>query len=115
MDIRPAVGHPDRVLVNRMPDAGIPLSGSLRDALNVLGAELSALGWKCCSRTLPGRPLGLRASNPEPGAAALSEDIYARAGADGRWEYWWPWGERIAVSPADAAAVITHVLRPAGK
>jgi hypothetical protein len=94
-------------------DAG-NLLPSLHDALRALAAELSALGWTSHPRTLPGRVPSLRASNPEPGAAALSEDIYARFGADGRWEYWWPWGERIAADPAGAAAVIVRVLRPAG-
>jgi hypothetical protein len=88
------------------------MTGSLQDALNELAAELWALGWASRARTLPGRPAGLRASNPTPGAAALSEDIYAMPGADGQWEYWWPWGEQIAAIPADAAAVITRVLRP---
>ncbi len=94
-------------------DPQVPMSGSLRDALNGLAGELSALGWTSRLRALPGRPLGLRVSNPEPGAAALSEDIYAMRGACGQWEFWWPWDERIAVMPADAAAVIVRVLRPA--
>lgn len=95
------------------PGTGVPLSGNLRGALNELAEELSALGWTSHVRSLPRRPLGLRVSNPEPGAAALSEDIYALVRGDGRWEYCWPWAELIAVSPADAAAVIVRVLRPA--
>ena len=92
----------------RMPPAG------LQDALEALAAALSEHGWAAHVRTVPGRVPGVRAGNPEPGAAALSEDIYARPGPDGGWEYWWPWAERIAADPASAAAVIVGVLRPAG-
>jgi hypothetical protein len=90
----------------RLPDTA--------DGLAALAAELSAQGWTTRVRTLRGRVPSLRASNPEPGASALSEDIYAKPGADGGWEYWWPWAERIASDPASAAAVIVRVLRPAG-
>jgi hypothetical protein len=79
--------------------------------LNVLAGELSAYGWAAHVRALPGQLPSLRACNPEPGAAALSEDIYARPGTDGDWQYWWPWAERIASDPAAAAAVIVRVLR----
>jgi hypothetical protein len=84
------------------------------DPLDALAAELSEHGWTAHVRKLPSRILSLRAGNPEPGAAALSEDIYAKPGPDGGWEYWWPWGERIAGDPASAAAVIVRVLRSAG-
>ncbi len=87
--------------------AGLP------GALDALAAELSARGWPSRVRTVPGRVPGLRAVNPEPGAGALSEDIYARPGTGGRWTYWWPWAEPIADDPASAAAVIVRVLRPA--
>jgi hypothetical protein len=107
--------HRTPVPAGAEPDAGIPPPGSLREALSALAAELSARGWSSRVRALPRRPLGLRVSNPEREAAALSEDIYALVRDDGRWEYWWPWGERIAASPADAAAVIVRVLRPAGR
>jgi hypothetical protein len=86
----------------------------LQDALEALAAALSAYGWTAYVRTVPGRVASVRAGNPEPGAAALSEDIYAKPGPDGGWEYWWPWAERIAADPASAAAVIVRVLRPAG-
>jgi len=92
----------------QMPPAG------LQDALDALAAALSAYGWTACVRTVPGRVPSVRAGNPEPGAAALSEDIYAKPGPDGGWEYWWPWAERIAAGPASAAAVIVRVLRTAG-
>jgi hypothetical protein len=81
--------------------------------LDALASELSVHGWVAHVRTSPGRMASLRACNPEPGAAALSEDIYAKPGSGGGWEYWWPWAEKIAADPASAAAVIVHVLRPA--
>jgi|HubBroStandDraft_1064217.scaffolds.fasta_scaffold188363_2 hypothetical protein len=102
------------VLSDTGSGARVLLAETLHDALDALGAELSAHGWTAHVRALPGRVPGLRASNPEPGAAVLSEDIYAKPGPDGRWEYWWPWAERIAGDPAGAAAVIVRVLRPAG-
>ncbi len=81
--------------------------------LDALAGELSVHGWTAHVRTPPGRMPSLRACNPEPGAAALSEDIYAKPGSGGGWEYWWSWAEKIAADPASAAAVIVHVLRPA--
>ena len=95
----------------REPVPGAP--AGLRGALDRLSAELSALGWASRVRALPGRPAGLRVVNPEPGAAALSEDVYARPGEGGGWAFWWPWGEVIAADAAGAAAVIVRVLRPA--
>ncbi len=99
-----------------LTEACAPVSGEptgLLDALNALAAELSARGWTSRVRTLPGRLPGLRVLNPEAGAAALSEDIYARPGEGGSWVYWWPWAEPVAGDPASAAAVIVRVLRPA--
>jgi hypothetical protein len=94
--------------VRAAPPAG------LREALDGLAAELRALGWAAQVRTLPGRQPAVRAGNPEPGASALSEDIYARPGPGGGWEYCWPWAQPIASDPATAAAVIVRVLRSAG-
>jgi len=95
-------------VVPAMPPAG------LGEALDALASELLALGWAAQVRTLPGRQPAVRAGNPEPGASALSEDIYARPGPGGGWEYCWPWAQPIANDPAAAAAVIVRVLRPAG-
>lgn len=81
--------------------------------LNALAAELTAHGWTASVREPRSKPPTLHAHNPEPGAAALSEHIYARPRIDGTWTYWWPWIEPIADTPADAAAVIVRVLRPA--
>ena len=88
-------------------------AAALRSALDALAAELSARGWTSRVRRLPGRLPGLRVVNPEPGASALSEDIYARPDQGGGWVYWWPWAEPIADDPAGAAAVIVRVLRSA--
>jgi hypothetical protein len=81
--------------------------------LNALAIELSAYGWKANVQKLHGKPPTLHAQNPEPGAAALSEHIYARPLADGSWAYWWPWTQPIAETAADAAAIIVRVLRSA--
>ena len=81
--------------------------------LDVLAAELAALGWTATVSAPAGRVPSLYARNPEPGAAALSEHVYAQPRGDGTWVFWWPWAEPIAESPAEAAAVIVRVLRPA--
>ncbi|HUY48670.1 MAG TPA: hypothetical protein VMV92_23625 [Streptosporangiaceae bacterium] len=81
--------------------------------LNTLAAELAARGWPTRLDVPAGRAPSLHTRNPEPGAAALSEDIYAQPRADGTWWFWWPWAQPIAAGPADAAAIITRVLRPA--
>jgi hypothetical protein len=79
--------------------------------LEALAAELAARGWPARLNTPPGRLPSLHAANPEPGAAALAEDIYAAPVADGTWRYWWPWAQPIAADPAGAAEVITRALR----
>lgn len=82
--------------------------------LDALAAELGTHGWTARLHTPRGRPPRLHARNPEPGAAALSEHIYAQPRPDGTWMYWWPWAEPIAETAPDTAAIITRVLRPAG-
>jgi hypothetical protein len=82
--------------------------------LEDLAAELAARGWTARVHAPRGQIPSLHARNPEPGASALSEHIYAERGADSTWTYWWSWNELIAGTPAGAAAVIVHVLRPAG-
>jgi hypothetical protein len=59
--------------------------------LEALAAELAARGWPARLDAPPGRLPSLHAANPEPGAAALAEYIYAAPVADGTWRYWWPW------------------------
>lgn len=82
--------------------------------LDALADALAAHGWAARVHAPRGRMPSLHARNPEPGAAALSEHIYAQPKANGTWTYWWPWAEPIAEAPASAAAVIVRVLRPAG-
>jgi hypothetical protein len=82
--------------------------------LDALATELNSHGWTSSVKTPRGGPPRLYARNPEPGAAALSESIYARPRTDGKWSYWWPWAEPIAETAAAAAAVIVRVLHPAG-
>jgi hypothetical protein len=48
--------------------------------------------------------------NPEPGARALAEFIYAAPKDDEFW-FWWAWAEPIATDTAEAAAAITRALR----
>jgi hypothetical protein len=81
--------------------------------LEALAAELDARGWPAWVDTPSGQPPRLHARNPEPGAAALNEQVYAHPRADGTWTYWWPWAEPITPDPADAAEIITRVLRTA--
>ncbi len=81
--------------------------------LDALAAELTARGWHATLEAPPGRAPSLHAHNPEPGARALSERIYAQPRADGTWIYWWPWAQPIATTPATAAEIIIRVLRPA--
>lgn len=82
--------------------------------LEALATELAARGWISRVHAPQGRPPSLHTRNPELGAAALSEYIYADPRADGTWLYWWPWAESIAETAADAAAVIVRVLRAVG-
>jgi hypothetical protein len=51
-----------------------------------------------------------------PCAAALTEDVYAGRGQDGRWWFWWSWAERITVGEdlEGAASMIEHVLAANG-
>jgi hypothetical protein len=81
--------------------------------LDALATELNSHGWATKVHAAPGRRPRLYARNPEPGAAALSESIYAQPQTDGTWAYWWPWAEPIAETAAAAAAIIVRVLRPA--
>ena len=81
--------------------------------LDALATELNSHGWTASVQALPGRMPRLYARNPEPGAAALSESIYAQPRVDGTWSYWWPWAEPIADTAAAAATIIVRVLRPA--
>jgi hypothetical protein len=81
--------------------------------LRGLGAELGRLGWVSQLRAGPDRVPGLYVQNPEAGATALNEQIFAAPKADGWW-YWWSWAEPIARDPAETAAIISRTLRSAG-
>jgi hypothetical protein len=82
-------------------------------ALETLAIQLTAHGWTARLHTPDGRLPSLYVQNP--GAALLSEHIYAGPTADGTWSYWWPWADTIAptADPAGTATTITHVLRAA--
>jgi hypothetical protein len=80
--------------------------------LENLGTELAAAGWTTRLQVAPGRAPALFVGNPEPGAAALNETIYAAPKDDGFW-YWWSWSEPIARDTAQAAALIRRALRAA--
>jgi hypothetical protein len=80
--------------------------------LESLGTELDAAGWPARLHLAPGRAPALFVRNPEPGAAALSETIYAAPKDDGFW-YWWSWKDPIARDTAQAAAMIRRALRAA--
>jgi hypothetical protein len=82
--------------------------------LEALATELTNHGWTASISTPRGRHPRLYARNPQPGAAAMSESIYAQPRPDGTWSYWWPWADPIAETAAAAAAIIVRVLRPAG-
>lgn len=82
--------------------------------LEALATELAARGWTTRLHAPRGQSPSLHTRNPEPGAAALSEHIYAHPRTDGTWVYWWPWTDPIADTAADAATVIVRVLRAVG-
>lgn len=82
--------------------------------LEKLGTTLDAAGWTTRLQVTPGRAPALFVRNPEPGAAALSEHIYAAPNDDG-YCYWWSWGEPIAQGIPETAALIRRALRAASE
>ncbi|MDQ2876864.1 MAG: hypothetical protein M3Y33_19495 [Actinomycetota bacterium] len=78
--------------------------------LEALGVELGTAGWTTRLQVAPGRAPSLFVQNPEPGAAALAETIYAAPKDDGFW-FWWSWYEPLARDTHAAAAIITRALR----
>jgi hypothetical protein len=96
-----------------MPHTAVPgATAEVVSRLESLAAELSGLGWPSVLDEPPGRLPSLHVRNPEPGAGALSEHIYAQPRRDGTWAYWWPWAQAIeADTPGRAAAMITRALR----
>jgi hypothetical protein len=93
------------------PQAAVMTIEDAVSRLEALGAELAGLGWPSRVVSQPGRLPHLHVANPEPGAAALSEDVYCAPRVD-ELVFWWSWAEPIAAEPADAAAIIARVLRP---
>jgi hypothetical protein len=81
--------------------------------LEALGSELERQGWRTRLVVQAGRVPCLRVTNPEPGAAALTEHIYYAPKGDA-WTFWWSWAEPIAIEVPDTADIIVRVLRSAG-
>jgi hypothetical protein len=82
--------------------------------LEALGAEIGRHGWITRLATETGRAPCLYVQNPEPGAGALAEHIYAAPKADGWW-FWWSWAEPIAPDITATAAIILRALRTAAR
>ena len=96
-----------------MPAAPTPTTiETVITMLEALGTELDAAGWTTRLQVTPGRAPCLFVQNPEPGAAALNERIYAAPGDGGFW-FVWSWFEPIARETAQAAALIRRALRAA--
>jgi hypothetical protein len=80
--------------------------------LERLGAGLAAAGWTTRLQVAPGRAPALYVQNPETGAGALNERIYAGPKEDGLY-FWWSWGEPIAQGIPETAELIRRALRAA--
>lgn len=82
------------------------------EELDKLAAVLTAHGWTARPDDAFNRLPNLLVENPEPGAQALHDRIYA-APRGRSWWFWWSWAEAIAQDPHDAAMIITRALRSA--
>src|SRR5215469_13271937 len=82
--------------------------------LEGLAEVLAGRGLKARVVAPPGRLPSLHVVNPH--ASALTEDVYAGRGQDGRWWFWWSWAEQIAVDDdlEGAATRIGRVLASGG-
>jgi hypothetical protein len=78
--------------------------------LEILGSELTILGWSTRLITRPGTLPALLMRDTTPGAPAIAEHIQA-VELGTRWFYWW--SRSCGAHPADAAAAITRVMRSA--
>jgi hypothetical protein len=78
--------------------------------LEKLAEELAHRGLEAWVMAPPGRVPSLYVTNP--GARALEENIYASAGKDSLWWFWWSWAERIGLADDidTAATTIARVL-----
>ena len=81
--------------------------------LEALAGELADRGWITRVHTPHGQIPSLYVQNPDSGAAALCEHVYAAPRADGSWSYWWPWAQALPLGVGDAADTILRVLRAA--
>lgn len=90
------------------PTSHTPDTHAEQADLENLATELTARGYHATLNTPPGRLPHLHVRNPRAGA--LTEKIYAQAGA-----YWYSWAEKIAGcdEPAIAAGILARVLRTA--
>lgn len=81
--------------------------------LEELADELRRHGWTATLQTPASRAPCLYVQNPEAGAGALAEHVYAAPKEDGFF-YWWSWAEPIspvARGAAEAAGKIMRALR----
>jgi hypothetical protein len=85
-------------------------------SLEALAAKLTERGWAPRLDDAFNRLPNLLVRNPEPGAQALHDRIFAAPRKPGGpfW-FWWSWAEPIAEDPADAAVIIMRALRSAAR
>jgi hypothetical protein len=81
--------------------------------LEALACELTDCGWVTRLHAPTAQVPSLYVQNPDPGAAMLSEHIYAAQRADGTWSYWWPWAQALPPAVRDATDTIIRVLHAA--
>lgn len=80
--------------------------------LEELADELRRHGWTATLRTPANGAPSLYVQNPEAGARALADHVYAAPKEDGFF-YWWSWNEPIspvARGAAEAAGTIMRAL-----
>jgi hypothetical protein len=82
--------------------------------LEALSTEIDKHGWITRLTAENNRTPYLYVQNPEPGATALHEHIYAAPKADGWW-FWWSWAEPIAQEATATATTIRRTLRTAAR
>jgi hypothetical protein len=82
--------------------------------LEALSAEIDKHGWITRLTAENNRIPCLYVQNPEPGAAALHDHIYAAPKAGGWW-FWWSWAEPIAQDTTATATTIRRILRTAAQ
>jgi hypothetical protein len=78
------------------------------------GVQQVVEAWIARLQTRAGRIPCLHVQNPEPGAGALAENIYAAPKGDSWW-FWWSWAEPIAQDITATAAILRRTLRTAAR